>query len=353
MPFEGPFWRFGLLLAVCATPPLAFTSSSAAVAQSGNSNARENRAGESELARLQRLEAQLFATGWRLASANAEFCDNAAPSIGLLLHDAQSYGDPDAVRAELGLSGDIAVQAVAPGSPAEAAQIRTNDTLVEAASANLPRDFPSAEVTGEPRWKRMAAVNDRIDAHLAHNGSALLVWEPAVTDSDKPPMGAVVHGVPTCPSRFEVHLRGKGAMADGTRVILGHKFPGFAYAEDEFAAAVAHELAHNLLGHRALLDAKGRSNRLVRLTERDADRLMPWLLANAGYDPHAASRFMQRWGPRHGGGLFRKRSHDGWDERVELIEAEIAAVEAALANDAKANWATGFTELARAKSADD
>ena len=245
------------------------------------------------------------------------------------------------------------MQAVAPGSPAEAAQIRTNDTLVEAASANLPRDFPSAEVTGEPRWKRMAAVNDRIDAHLAHNGSALLAWEPAVTDSDKPPKSAVVHGVPTCPSRFEVHLRGKGAMADGTRVILGHKFPGFAYAEDEFAAAVAHELAHNLLGHRALLDAKGRSNRLVRLTERDADRLMPWLLANAGYDPHAASRFMQRWGPRHGGGLFRKRSHDGWDERVELIEAEIAAVEAALANDAKANWATGFTELARAKSADD
>ncbi len=86
----------------------------------------------------------------------------------------------------------------------------------------------------------------------------------------------------------------------------------------------------------------------MRLTERDADRLMPWLLANAGYDPHAAARFMSRWGPRHGGGLLRKRTHDGWDERVEFIGAEIAVVERLMAEQGSADWSRHFVAQATA-----
>ena len=140
---------------------------------------------------------------------------------------------------------------------------------------------------------------------------------------------------------------GKRAVADGSRVIFGRDFAGFAYAEDEFAAAVAHELAHNLLRHRKMFDAVGRSQSLVRLTERDADRMMPWLLYNAGYDPRASVRFMTRWGPKYGGGLLRDRSHDGWDERVEFIEAEIATMEAALAETGKADWSQHFVPMAK------
>ena len=125
-------------------------------------------------------------------------------------------------------------------------------------------------------------------------------------------------------------------------MIFGRSFPGFDYPEPEFAAAVAHEFAHNLLRHRRLLDQKGRSLGNVRLTEREADRLMPWLLANAGWEPAAALRFMERWGPRHDGGLFRNRNHEGWDERAEAITAEVARVEALMANEGKADWARHF-----------
>ena len=85
-----------------------------------------------------------------------------------------------------------------------------------------------------------------------------------------------------------------------------------------------------------------RKRRAVRLTEREADRLMPWLLANAGYDPGAAHRFMVRWGKKHDPGVFRKRTHDGWDERAEFIAAEIPLVERLLKSEGHADWSRHF-----------
>lgn len=290
-----------------------------------------------DLAFLQQRDAQLFTTGWRLARANAPYCRETVPAIGMLLHDVSAYEDPAATRAALGLSGDIGVQAVAPDSPAEAAGLRANATFAAingAAMADIP---PSA-----PRWERLALLQDRIDAELA--APAQIGW----TGPDGTPHSEQIAPVPVCRTRFEVLSSGNRALAEGSRVIFGRDFPGFAYAEDEFAAAVAHELAHNLLGHRAQLDAEGRGRSRIRLTEREADRLMPWLLHNAGYDPRAAVRFMERWGPRHGGGLFRKRTHDGWDERVEFISAEIEAMRQVIAETGAADWSRHFRREAHA-----
>lgn len=294
----------------------------------------------SDLADLQARDARLFAVGWRLVIGNAAFCDGTAPAIGMLLHDAAAYSDPEEVRSELGLTRDIGVQAVAPGSPAAAAGIAANDTLHSLAGRDLERGFPRSD----PEWQRLVDVKDALDSALA-GGTVALEW----SRSGAPPTVATIAGIPACASRFEVLAGGSGAVADGARVLLGRNFPGFAYPEDEFAAGVAHELAHNLLRHRALLEPLGRPRKLVRLTERDADRLMPWLLANAGYDPHAAARFMRRWGPSHGGGLLRKRTHDGWDERAEFIEAEIAAVERLMAQEGTADWSRHFTRHAPAE----
>jgi len=51
------------------------------------------------------------------------------------------------------------------------------------------------------------------------------------------------------------------------------------------------------------------------------------------------------WGPRHGGWIFRKRTHDGWDERVEFIEAELPLIAAAQAETGKADWRAHFERL--------
>lgn len=283
---------------------------------------------------LQQRDQHLFAVGWKLVRGNAPFCADATPALGLMLHDATTYPDPPSLRAAFGLHGDIAVQAVAERSPAAMAGLAPDATLRAVGDDRLADHYPPSE----PNWRRLATILDRLDSELLAAGQVALEWRTR----DGSARSAVVTGVPACRTRFEVTGIGKRAVADGRRVLVGTEFIGFAYPEAEFAAAVAHELAHNLLGHRAWLDAHGRSRSHVRLTEREADRLSPWLLANAGYDPAAAVRFMRQWGPDHDGGLFRRRTHDGWDERAEFIAAELPLIAAARDNEGKADWARQF-----------
>ena len=69
---------------------------------------------------------------------------------------------------------------------------------------------------------------------------------------------------------------------------------------------------------------------------------MPWLLANAGYDPAAAVTFMTRWGSRHDAGILMIRDHDGWDERAEFIAAELPLVADLVAREGRADWTAHF-----------
>jgi hypothetical protein len=281
------------------------------------------------LERLNR-EQKLQDIGWRLTTANARFCEGAIPSIGMQIHDMASYSDPDAVRELFGLKSDFAVLTVATGSPADKAGLATNLELL-AIDDELLSEWPAAKSRD---WQRTARAHDLVDAKLKERGQVTLL-----VDGDR---DVSIYPELACASRFELSGDSKRAIADGNRVILGNEFPGFSYAEDELAAAIAHELAHNVLKHRVWLDEEGRGRKNVRLTEREADRLMPWLLANAGYDPDAAIRFMRRWGPRHGGWIFRKRTHDGWDERVEFIEAELVRIAEVRGKDGAADWHTHF-----------
>ena len=141
------FARFCLFLSV-------FAFSGGAFAQAGD---RE------EILAFQQREARLFAAGWRIASATARYCDNVSLSTGVLLHDAAAYGEPGELRTALGLSGDIAVQAVAPGSPADLAGVKPNDTALTIGS------LTPAALASDPAhpWRRMDAIRAAIDAELA------------------------------------------------------------------------------------------------------------------------------------------------------------------------------------------
>ena len=101
---------------------------------------------------------------------------------------------------------------------------------------------------------------------------------------------------------------------------------------------VAHELAHNILRHRARLAAAkvdtgigaefGRNRLLNRRTEDEADRLSVHLLRNAGYDPRLAVAFWRDEGPKVDGGLFRSRIYASATDRAKAIAAEIARIAA-------------------------
>ncbi len=283
------------------------------------------------IGRYQDADQRLQDVGWQLARGNAGFCPKLVPSIGLQLQDMASYGAPAIARAALGLKRDFAVQTAARGSPAGLSGAFLRNTEVTALDQFDPNGWPAG---GAMEWQRLVLAHDHIEALLTEHGGIAVSFANG---------GAVrVQPVEVCATRFELLGAGDTAVADGARVVIGIDFPAFAYDEPVFAGVVAHELAHNLLGHDAWLDRNGRSRQHVRRTEREADRLMPWLLANAGYDPAAAVTFMQQWGSRRDAGLLMWRKHDGWDERADFIAGELPMIGEAIARAGRADWSTHF-----------
>ncbi|MCA1661573.1 MAG: M48 family metalloprotease [Novosphingobium sp.] len=285
---------------------------------------------KSELKALAALDARVQSAGWRLVRSNAPFCGTVAPGIGLQLFDAAGFDDPPQVREALGVEGDIAVQAVAAEGPAARAGLTAHAALRSVAGQDVAA-LPHVE-PGD--YARLAGLHDRVDAALAEAGSVTF----AVADGA--PLS--VSGEPACVTRFEMLSKGARAAADGKRVVIGRKLVE-GLPDELLAAALAHELAHNLLGHRARLDASGRSWGKVKQTEREADRLMPWLLANAGYDPRAAVRFFEAWGPKHDLGILSTPDHDRWKTRARKVAAEIELVRAAQSRrGGAADWKRDF-----------
>ena len=279
---------------------------------------------------LQALDTRVQSVGWRLVRANAAYCREVSPAIGLVLFDAAGFTDPPTVRLALGLASDIAVEAVATDSPAARAGLRPGQAL-RAVAGQAVAALPAVKAND---YARLVALHDRVDAALRATGQ--------VSFSDGAGSEIALTGQPACVTRFELLSAGSEAAADGQRVVIGRKLVEALPQEELLASALAHELGHNLLGHRARLAREGRSWGRIKLTEREADRLSVWLLANAGYDPRAAVRFFKRWGPKFDLGLFATPDHDGWKTRAKLVEAEIAKVEAARGSDGKADWRAAF-----------
>lgn len=128
-------------------------------------------------------------------------------------------------------------------------------------------------------------------------------------------------GVAACKARFQL-VPGDyaDAVANGTWVQLSTRMAGFATSPDELAAILAHELAHNALGHRKA------EARIQRLHELQADRLMPYLMTRAGFDPGAAVVLWRRFEAKRLGGLFPSATHPSWSNRVRAVETERARI---------------------------
>ncbi len=284
------------------------------------------------IGRYQDADQRLQDVGWTLAKGNAAFCPKVVSSIGLQLQDMASYGAPAVARTALGLQGDFAVQTAARGSPAALSGDFARNREVTRLDALDPNSLDAGK---RFEWQRLVRAHDHIEAMLTEHGGIAIAFADGGT--------ARVQPDEVCASRFELMGDGDKAVADGSRVVIGVDFPAFKYAEEPvFAGLVAHEFAHNVLGHDAWLDRNGRQAKHVRRIEREADRLIPWLLANAGYDPEAAVTFMTRWGSKHDSGLRLRMGHDGWDERAAAIGLEVAQVKALMASEGKADWATHF-----------
>ena len=290
------------------------------------------RADPSPYAALAALEARVAAIGFRLTTANAAWCPVQQPQFGWIWGDPRLY-DAERRLEALAVYGAVDrdasfVAALAPASPAAEAGMRVGVAIIGMQGSAVPDGadaHPFARITA-------------IETQLA----ALPPTAPLALDTGD--AGALtLIPVAGCVSDFRVEASEKpGAVADGRMVLVNQGLAQFAQDDDELAAAIAHELAHNILRHRARLDAAGvdrglgkqfgRSARLFKQTEVEADRLSVWLLAGAGYDPAAAGRFWTMFGQRKGRPLVQAGTHPGWRDRVAALDAEAARIAAARAS---------------------
>jgi Zn-dependent protease with chaperone function len=281
---------------------------------------------QSSYAALAAAEARVAAIGFRLTTANAAWCPVRQPQFGWIWGDPRLYA-PDRRAEALAAYGandqmHAYIAALAPAAPAASAGMAIGTPVVGMGSAPVPDgvgDHPFARITAIET--SVAALP--VDAPLAlHVGAGRIV-------SITPVAG--------CASDFRVEANERpAAVADGRLVLVNQGLADFAGDDDELAAAIAHELAHNILRHRARLDAAGvdrglgkqfgRNARLFKQTEVEADRLSVWLLAGAGYDPAAAARFWERFGQRKGRPLLQASTHPNWRDRVASLQAEAAAI---------------------------
>ena len=264
--------------------------------------------------------------GYRLATANAPLCDSLQPGLGLVLQTPEQY-DPglreEAVR-HFRMDGPVGVEAVLPGSPAAAAGIEADDVLVSAGPVRFSPAPDGAQATTQGLIKvsaQMAGLpaDAQLEIHGRRDGEAYV---------------RTVDPVPACRTRFEMLIsNGYAAQSDGEMVQASSRFFQ-EYPEDELAALLAHEFAHNILHHRermeemglsfGMLSGFGRNVRYFRETELQADILSVSLLANAGYDPEAIVRFWRKFGPSHASSILLSRSHPHWKDRVATVEKAIA-----------------------------
>jgi len=264
---------------------------------------------------------------FRLATANAELCQDVAPLSGLVLQSALQYSPRlrGAAEAMFHLDDRPAVEAVAAGGPAEAAGLKPDDVVVAVGDSALatPAPPPAPADARPASYAPVADALGRITRALAAGPARITVLRDgqALTVTVRPRVG--------CAYDAQV-IPGPGldASADGRHVFISTAMVSYAGSGDRLALVLGHEFAHDLLHHRVRLDAKGFARSLLGnlgsspaslvLVEKEADYVGLYLAARAGYDIEAAPDF---WRQFPASAVDFDWTHPGLAERVAALTA--------------------------------
>lgn len=266
-------------------------------------------------------DVRIATIGYRLAAANAPFCKKRERNPGWVLQDERQYPDLETARTALAFRQPVSVAGVVAGGSADQAGIVAGDGLLD---LNGKAWNWTARAAKAKSAQRIEHVQQQFRTALRSDGIIVVKLETA-----SGPVAFKLTPTPICASRFWIDTKSKlDAGADGYNVRITEALVNFAANDDELAAAVAHELSHNLLEHREKLKKMKKSAANVRATEIEADRLSVWLMANAGYDPSAALRFIERFGRATDPALFSDGTHLRWRGRVDIMQSEISRISA-------------------------
>ncbi len=285
------------------------------------------------LLEMRALDDRVATIGHRLAIRSLDLCTDQAWLLGVALHHLSQYGGDyrDAANRMFGLAAGPGVLALAADGPAQRAGLRHDDIILELDGLPLPEEEPTQSAS----FAQLEAILDMFDRAFEDGVVAIVILRGGER------LRIEVRGARGCASRFQlIPSRRLNALADGRYVQITSAIGAYVESDDELAAILAHEFAHNILRHRARLDAAGvqrgllgnfgRNARLIRETEQEADRLAVHILERSGYDLDAALAFWERFG-RRGLNFIGSPTHGSWRTRVAMIRSEVETLRRARA----------------------
>lgn len=227
---------------------------------------------EEQVNTRQRIENVSF----RLMVAAADFCgERAGYGFGFSVADRDSFGTEMTTAAEqaYGLSDAAQILSVAAGSPAGEAGLAQGDVIAGVDGRRMPSGRDAAET---------------VTRLLKEAGGRPVTFDVAGPD----PRRVTVAPARIC--NYPVHVLDNekvNAYADGGSVKITKGMLWFVEADTELAMVLAHELAHNLMGHagtfRSMFEDK-------KSREADADYVGLYIMARAGFEIEKAPNFWRR-----------------------------------------------------------
>ena len=273
-----------------------------------------------------------------LFTNNTQFCGNTLrPATGISAWNIDTVASQYQTAAKnlYGLGPDLVIQSIVPKSPAEQAGLKSGDLILSIDGRPVPRGAKAFETA-------QSFINNagyrQIEIAYIRNGVKQTGLLKPVRACDYP-----------------VILDNSGqvnAYADGQKIVVTRGIMRFANNDDEIALVVAHELAHNTMGHieklkqnvmvgslgglavDALLGAAGvnTGNQFSQMGgnlgqqrysvpfEQEADYVGMYYMARAGYKTENVANFWRRMAAEGQASIDMRSSHPASAERFIAID---------------------------------
>lgn len=270
-------------------------------------------------------ELRLSTIGYRIAAANAQSCSTPRMMSGLIVHDLTQYplNARGTVSRAFSLHQGIGVLEVVPGSGAARAGLQTDDEILS---------LGNRSVESALAWTQRASSYRRIDDFFTSLAQTLGEGPQRLLVRRNGRLVTLdLAGQNGCGGDIKfVDSSTTNAWSDGRHVVLTSAIVNLARSEDELAFVIAHEMAHNILGHsdkpgwdsRALL-GKLLATRGSRGAESQADAAAVILMSESGYAPEAGMSFLQAASRRMWWAV--SLTHPGFVSRIRTVASAIAS----------------------------